>query len=1070
MLPPGTPGDGCPFCVDEEEAESGDIQGDVPGDEDRDGSGDHDGDDLHLPTGAGRRLGDFELLHEVARGGMGVVWRGRQRGLDRDVAVKTLPGGDLASAEARARFRIEARATARLRHPNIVPVLATGEQDGLPWLAMEWVSGPTLTAAVASSVVPARQAARWLRDAARAVACAHDHGVLHCDLKPSNILIEPSDDGGRVRITDFGLARLTDSNGGLTKPGTAAGSPAWMAPEQARGQSPAPAVDVYGLGAVLYHTLTSRAPFRGESVAAVLRQVDHDEPMPPRRFSPAIPRDLETICLKCLEKDPALRYGGARELAEDLDRFLEGRPVLARPLPPVQRLQRLALRHPWQAAAGGMLTLLVTGAFAFLIHHAAVERRHLQALGREKAATALALKQSQLGEARARVRLPLPDSRPRVLAKLAPLAAGDLPDSLRAEGRDLAAAALALPAAATAALPGEGVRTDDWTLATGDAPRRRWALSPFRGPVALRGFDSGANTSQIVVSPRVVTALMAFSPGGRWLAVRHEQELGIWETAAGHSAPLTMSVRPWTPGHPFGLMKIAFAPDDRSVTWADHGSVVVSALPGGGELARWVSPDGSPLRAAALAIDSGGRWLAVADAIEPLVHLRQWPDGQMERQLTGLPLPAPAVAVSAGARRIAAGTSEGHLCVWRLDTAEPRRMDLAAAAGAIRTLTFSPDGRLLYSTSEDATTRIHDCDTAETLVVLPLDAGTLTLTPDGKSFGVGCAAGQLSLAGVEWSDYFHHFRHAAPPALYQQIAFAPDGRSIWSLTDHAAVRSAVPGGGELERIPWTAPWSVRALPQPGGGLWIAGRDGLSRRFPAQPATVSRAGEELFPESTWGWSSLTSTPDGRWVAASDNTAMRTALIPLGPDGIVRSGDIRFLSSLPLGTGLALSPDGSQTAVGFRYEAGLKIHDNATGALLRRFDVGPRHSLAWSPDGRWLAACGASHRLWDTETWEAASLPELEANHSPNGGAAFSPPGADGTSRMLALASGDKRIALIELPTRRRLITLEPPAAPACYQLEFSRDGQWLAAATATGAVHLWNLTALQSELEAWGWGW
>ena len=285
---------------------------------------------------------------------MGVVWRGRQRGLNREVAVKTLPGGSLAGAEARSRFRTEALAAARLKHANIVSVYDVGEEDGLPFLVMELVRGRTLSAVLADGPLTARLAARWMRDVAMAVDHAHSQGVLHRDLKPSNIFIEPDRDEGRPRVMDFGLAKIMDADPGLTLTGAAMGSPAFMSPEQASGGESTEQSDVYGLGGVLYSALTGRPPFHGESLPTLLAQVQTQDVVSPRRLNASVPLDLNTICLKCLEKSPARRYAGAKALAEDLTRFLDGLPVHARPVGWPVKLIRMSRRHPWRAAAALM--------------------------------------------------------------------------------------------------------------------------------------------------------------------------------------------------------------------------------------------------------------------------------------------------------------------------------------------------------------------------------------------------------------------------------------------------------------------------------------------------------------------------------------------------------------------------------------------------------------------------------------------------------------------------------------------------------------------------------------------
>ena len=273
-------------------------------------------------------LGDYELLDEIARGGMGVVYRARQQRLGRIVAVKVLAAGEFASAAARERFRTEASAAARLQHPGIVAIHDVGDVDGLPWFSMELVAGGNLAALVREQPLPARQAAEYVRAIADALQHAHDHGVLHRDLKPSNILLDPETG---PRITDFGIARCGDA-GDLTRTGEVLGSPGYTAPEQALGGKADARTDVYGLGALLYHLLTARPPFQGPTLDAIVLQLREADPLTPRRLNPEVPRDLETICLRCLRKEPAQRYATAREVAEDLARFQRGEPIRARPV------------------------------------------------------------------------------------------------------------------------------------------------------------------------------------------------------------------------------------------------------------------------------------------------------------------------------------------------------------------------------------------------------------------------------------------------------------------------------------------------------------------------------------------------------------------------------------------------------------------------------------------------------------------------------------------------------------------------------------------------------------------
>ncbi len=280
----------------------------------------------------GQQVGAYRLEAEIARGGMGVVYRARQAGLERAVAVKLIGSGVLASHEQRRRFRIEAEAASRLQHPNIVPIYEIGSWEGQDYYSMALIEGPSLEVWVRERSCRPAEAAATMATIARAVAYAHRAGIVHRDLKPANILI---DDQGRPQLTDFGLAKAPHDGSLLTQTGQVLGTPHYMSPEQAAGKHDVgPATDIYALGAILYSLLTGRPPYADAAAAVyspaeILRRVLQDDPIPPRELCREVPADLQRVCLKCLHRDPADRYRTAEELAEDLDRFASGETVAA---------------------------------------------------------------------------------------------------------------------------------------------------------------------------------------------------------------------------------------------------------------------------------------------------------------------------------------------------------------------------------------------------------------------------------------------------------------------------------------------------------------------------------------------------------------------------------------------------------------------------------------------------------------------------------------------------------------------------------------------------------------------
>jgi eukaryotic-like serine/threonine-protein kinase len=321
----------------------------------RDGATVDDGPAVSSASGPGspthiRYFGDYEIIRELARGGMGVVFEARQVSLNRKVALKMILAGQLANDTDVKRFYSEAQAAANLDHPGIVPIFEVGQHEGQHYFSMGFVEGQSLSQRLNEGPVAAREAAAFMATVADAIEYAHQCGVIHRDLKPGNILLDLK---GNPRVTDFGLAKTIQGDSGLTGSGQITGTPSYMPPEQAGGRrgEVGPAADVYALGATLYCAVTGRPPFQAATAMDTVIQVLSDEPVPPRRLNPSIPRDLETICLKCLEKEPRERYPSAAALAADLRRFLAGEPIAARPVTRLERAAKWARRKPTLAAA-----------------------------------------------------------------------------------------------------------------------------------------------------------------------------------------------------------------------------------------------------------------------------------------------------------------------------------------------------------------------------------------------------------------------------------------------------------------------------------------------------------------------------------------------------------------------------------------------------------------------------------------------------------------------------------------------------------------------------------------------
>jgi predicted Ser/Thr protein kinase len=520
-------------------------------------------------------LGDYEILNEIARGGMGVVYRARQISLNRVVALKVVLHGPFASEEFRQRFRTEAQAVAGLRHPNIVSIYEAGEHEGNPYLAMEYVEGKNLAEVVGDKPLSCRRAAQYVRAIAEGVRHAHEAGVLHRDLKPSNVLLDAQE---QPRITDFGLAKLLNSDAEITTTGQVLGSPSHMPPEQALSnfRTVGPAGDIYSLGAMLYHLVTGRPPFQGETLQEVLLQVAASEPRPPREVNANVPLDLQTICLKCLQKDPHQRYASADEVANELRRFLNGEPIRARPVGWLEQTFRWCRRKPALASAFGVavasLLVIAIGSPIAMIRlererkaAEAARKQELESRVRAEAAERVSRQQAfaaLVSQARATIRSGEMGQRVQALEALRNAAAISNTVELR---RD-AMAALALP---DLRLTKELDWGPEYTVRRLDPKFERIALCRADGPVEIR---SAPNKKLLAVLP-ATTNLPAFSDtrwshDGRNLAVKRDREMNgvlaeweIWDVSSDKPRLITII-------HDVYAEAVAFHPDGKQIATA----------------------------------------------------------------------------------------------------------------------------------------------------------------------------------------------------------------------------------------------------------------------------------------------------------------------------------------------------------------------------------------------------------------------------------------------------------------------------------------------------------------------
>jgi WD40 repeat protein/serine/threonine protein kinase len=947
-------------------------------------------------------VAQYELLEEIAHGGMGVVYRAWDSSLNRFVALKKIRAGELASREEVQRFYTEARAAAALEHAGIVRVYEVGEHTGQHYYVMEFMEGGSLAGRVRERALPPREAVAILAQVAEAIVYAHSRGIIHRDLKPSNVLL---DKDGRAKVGDFGLAKMIRNDSHLTITGQVLGTPAYMSPEQAAGKSleAGPAADVYSLGATLFCLLTSRPPFQAASTVETLEQVRDDEPVSPRRLNHAVNRDLETICLKCLQKEPSRRYATVAALAADLRHWLAGEPIAARPVTRLERLWRLCRRNPAISTLSAFLVLALLLGLAFSIGFAVEARREADRTRAAKeesdgrlydAEMLLAFqewKEGQIQSVQERLRRWLPggggvDRRGfewYYLQRLCQLELRTLcghsgvvwsiafcPDGrlLASGGEDGEVKLWEVGTGEVRTLPGHIARV--WTVAF--SPCGRWLASGSADKtVILWDTTTGARRQPLLEHPASVRGI-AFHPKGKTLATTSGDSVRIWDLETGKLVSTTLHRQG-------GVARVVYSPDGSQLVTAGAGGIVkiwdtttgreVCCLPGHTEVVHGV------------AFSSDGRYLATAGRDQTLI-LR---DTVAKKLLwsrvahTGIVW---SVAFSTDGRQLATAGEDQLVHIW--DTAMGREVStLRGHTGDVLHVAFSPDSWRMASSDNKGAIKLWDVTSSHESIALRRPGRMfqrVRFSPNGERV----AAASLGVVKV-WDAFTGRGRVtlSGHTCEIEGLAFSPDGQRL------ATVSSAVHSGGSLlsgELKVWdigsgkeilsvaeNGSQAVTFSPD-GSRLATAGRDNHVRLWELATGENSL----ILSKHTGSVADVSFSPDGLLVASAgaDGTA-RVWDAVTGRETLILQGNSKPLSRL------AFSNGGRRlTTIGS--EGTARVWDLPSGKAIRALDglLTGQRMIALSPDGRRLAAAGGTEavKVWDLLTGQEILTLGRRGDHS------------------------------------------------------------------------------------------
>jgi WD40 repeat protein len=1042
----------------------------------------------------------YEVLGEVGRGGMGVIYKARQQSLNRLVALKMISAGVHAGSAERARLNTEAAAAARLRHPNVVQIYEVGSAAGLPYLALEWMDGGSLAQALGGRPLAPRAAAELVGLLARAVQAAHEQGVVHRDLKPANILFTGA---GVPKVADFGLAKDIGAGVGQTTSATVLGTPSYMAPEQAAGRSKhaGPSCDIYALGAILYECLTGSPPFRGATPLETLDLVRSREPELPSRLRPGLPRDLVTVCLKAMAREPARRYPSAAAFADDLERFLADRPVTARPVRRWEQGWRWCRRNPALAGALGLALLL-------LLAVAGVSSLAAWRLNKAQTETSAQLWESLREQAHARSLSRLPGRREESLGALSRAAA------LRPapELRDDAIACLALlDFRAVKELP--PLPTADSRVAF-DRSLDHYTFADAQGDLIVCRGEDGQEVARLAGVGKGADRFF-LSPDGRWLVVCHRTPpspsgtWGVWDWRTGRR--LFDRIYHW----PFTNVS-GFSPDGQQFFFKSlMGPLVEYDVPTGQVVWR------SNIKATGLAIHPTRPLLALVTEGRVDLVPRTGEKAGTPTQSVVVPGQAAEPVWSPDGRYLAVPSSNGRVYLW--DGSGELWGSVNCDQESPLQAFFHPELELLATTawelSPDKLTRLWDLHGGREELTLPgrllgfsADGRRLILrngehlavwemlTPACRVLGASRAqAGGRENLAVLSVDYSPDGRLLATAATDGVRLWDPaTGHEVGNLPEADGLQEALfdPDGSGLWRFQrkCSAFWPVRTTDGPAAPEFQVGpprafilgptdSDPRVKKAETAVAAVPRR-KQGFLNFTPTWAEIGQAAwdgPGHRLAAVDNRFHRVLIFDrqqlagpprlfinpdAAPDDDWANRDVLVLRH-PFVRWVDLSRDGSRVVTGTEGGEGVVIWDAATGERLRELPVPGPAFVRVSPDGEHLVTAeGNTYRSWHVGDGAPGPTFTTQGMEGVTGRVAFSPDG-----RLLAVVHDRRLVKLLDAVTFAELATLRAASPQPITWLCFRPDGAQLAVATAYRQVHLWDVHGVRRRLAAmrldWG---